>query len=202
MYKLFSHPRSPYSMRVHIYLRYRNIPYETVTVALDKLENRKRPYLQINPYGKVPTFQDGDFVLAESVAIIRYLEEKHGFPNPFFSEDLQSRAILNQDINRCESEFCFPGSVVYFAKKFLPEEKWDEKRMKDSAKRMGRHLDILEGILESNDYLHENQFGFLEVLYAPFIKNIPMMDIKIPLSVENWTKRVLTNGCVKEVLGE
>ncbi|MCW7481576.1 glutathione S-transferase family protein [Leptospira kanakyensis] len=202
MYKLYSNPRSPYSMRVHIYLRYRNLPYETIPIVLEKLENRKKPFLQINPYGKVPVLQDGEFVLSESSAIIRYLEEKHSFPNPFFSTDIQSRALLNQAINRCESEFCFPGSIIYFAKKFVPEDKWDEKRMKDSSKRIGRHFDILEGILESNDYLHENQFGFLEVLYAPFIKNIGLMDTKLPLSVGNWVKRVLDHVNVKEVLGE
>ncbi|TGM81752.1 glutathione S-transferase family protein [Leptospira mtsangambouensis] len=201
MYQLYAHPRSTYSMRVHIYLRYRNLPYETITIALDKLENRKRPFLQINPYGKVPVLKDEDFLLAESSAIIRYLEEKHSFANPFFSEELRSRALLNQAINRCESEFCFPGSVIYFSKKFVPQEKWDTNRMKDSSKRIGRHLDILEGILETNEYLHENQFGFLEILYAPFIKNIDMMETKLPIPVENWIKRVLANETIKEVLG-
>ncbi|PJZ45871.1 glutathione S-transferase family protein [Leptospira brenneri] len=200
MYQLYSNSRSPYSKRVHIYLGYRNLPYETVTVALEKLENRKRPFLQINPYGKVPVLKDGDFLLAESQAIIRYLEEKHSFESPFFSKEIQSRALLNQAIQRCESEFCFPGSVIYFTKKFVPEEKWDQNRMKDSGKRIGRHFDILEKILESNEYLHENRFGILEVLYAPFIQDIQMLEIKIPVSIENWRKRVLSEPSVARIL--
>ncbi|EMY71926.1 glutathione S-transferase family protein [Leptospira vanthielii] len=200
MYQLYSNSRSPYSKRVHIYLQYRKIPYETVTVALEKLENRKKPFIQINPYGKVPVLNDDGFYLAESSAILRYLEEKHSFDPPFFSKNIQSRGLLNQAINRCESEFCFPGSVLYFAKKFVPEEKWDKNRMKDSSKRIGRHLDVLEGILESNDYLHENQFGFLEILYAPFLKQIELMDIKVPPHVEGWIKRVLAEPSVFSAL--
>ncbi|TGL37607.1 glutathione S-transferase family protein [Leptospira perdikensis] len=202
MYQLYSNSRSPYSKRVHIYLQYRNLPYETITIALEKLENRKKPFIQINPYGKVPVLVDDEFCLAESQTIIRYLEEKHSFERHFFSKDIQSRALLNQAIQRCESEFCFPGSVIYFAKKFVPEEKWDKNRMKDSLKRIGRHFDILEEILESNDYLHENQFGFLEILYAPFIKQIELMEIKVPPFVENWVKRVLKEPIVSQILAD
>ncbi|EMY60978.1 glutathione S-transferase family protein [Leptospira terpstrae] len=202
MYQLYSNPRSPYSKRVHIYLLFRNLPYETIPVALEKLENRKKPFIQINPYGKVPVLHDEGFYLAESSAIIRYLEEKHSFDPPFFSKEIQSRALLNQAINRCESEFCFPGSVLYFAKKFVPEEKWDKNRMKDSMKRIGRHLDILEGILESNNYLHQNQFGFLEILYAPFLNQIELMEIKLPPQVEKWNKRVLSEESVVSALND
>lgn len=200
MYELYSHPNSTYSKRVHIYLKFRNLEYETIHVALDKLENRKKPFLAINPYGKVPVLKDGEFLLAESSAIIRYLEEKHKFPNPLFPEELQKKAILNQMINQCESEFCFPGSVIYFAKKFVPEENWETKRMKDSSKRIGRHFDIIETILAKENYLFGNQFGILEILYAPFIENVAMMETKIPKPVEDWIIRVLDESTVKQVL--
>ncbi|TGM48321.1 glutathione S-transferase family protein [Leptospira biflexa] len=200
MYGLYSHPNSTYSKRVHIYLQYRNLEYETIHVALDKLENRKKPFLAINPYGKVPVLKEGEFLLSESSAIIRYLEEKHLFPNPLFPADLKERALFNQWINQCESEFCFPGSVIYFSKKFIPEEKWETKRMKDSAKRIGRHFDILEQVLNTNQYLSWNQFGLLEILYAPFIEHYEMMDTKVPKSVEDWIHRVMEEPSVKKVL--
>jgi glutathione S-transferase len=37
-------------------------------------------YLSVNPTGTIPTFVDGDRVLAESIAICEYLAEKHGSP--------------------------------------------------------------------------------------------------------------------------
>ncbi|TGM65110.1 glutathione S-transferase family protein [Leptospira levettii] len=200
MYSLYSHPNSTYSKRVHIYMKYRNLEYETIHVALDKLENRKKPFLSINPYGKVPVLKDGEFLLSESSAIIRYLEEKHQFSNPLFPSELQKRAILNQMVNQCESEYCFPNSVVYFSKKFIPEEKWEPKRMKDSSKRIGRHLEIIDSILSKDQYLFVNEFGLLEILYAPFIEHNQMMDTNTPDSVQNWIKRVMEERAVKAVL--
>ncbi|MDF3818682.1 glutathione S-transferase family protein [Leptospira sp. 96542] len=191
MLQLYSNARSTYSKRVHIYLKFRKIEYETIPVALEKLENRKKPYILMNPYGKVPMLKDEDFLLSESTVIIRYLEDKYNFQDPFFPTDIKKRATLNQKINQAETEFCFPGSIIYFAKKFKPEETWDKNRMKESSKRLGRHLEILASELAGNEFLFQNSFGILEVMYAPFIEHIEMMDTKIPQPVLDWKNRVI-----------
>ena len=119
MLELYTHPNSTYTHRVHIFLKYKQLPYETIHIALDKLENRKKPYLAINPYGKVPVLKDGDFILAESTAIMRYLEE--AFPETIktIPSEIKMRARMNQFANQCETEFCFPHSTVYFAIRFV-----------------------------------------------------------------------------------
>ena len=52
------------------------IAYELVAVP----ETRAPDYLKINPNGHVPTMQDGDVTLVESLAINLYLAKKHGGP--------------------------------------------------------------------------------------------------------------------------
>ncbi|MCZ8156242.1 MAG: glutathione S-transferase family protein [Leptospira sp.] len=202
MLQLYSHPGSTYTHRVHIFLKYKSIPYEVIHVALDKLENRKKPFLEINPYAKVPVLLDGDFLLSESSAIMRYIEEKYPDVMPTIPRDLQSRARMNQFASQCETEFCIPGSVVYFAKKFIKEEKWDLNKMKESDKKVSRHLAILDGLIGENDYLIENTFGFVDILYAPFIFNMKYLDVEVPANVERWVKNVLSLHEVKLVLGE
>ena len=47
-------------------------------------------YLAINPSGKIPTLIDGEFVLAESNAILLYLAEAHG-GNRLWSSEAKQR---------------------------------------------------------------------------------------------------------------
>jgi len=55
------------------------VPYELVRVERDADRRVAEEYLALNPWGKIPTLEDGDVVLTESAAICLYLAEK--FPD-------------------------------------------------------------------------------------------------------------------------
>jgi glutathione S-transferase len=55
------------------------VPYELVPVERGGPDQWSAAYRALNPWGKVPTLEDGDFVLTESAAICLYLAEK--FPD-------------------------------------------------------------------------------------------------------------------------
>ena len=50
--------------------------YELVPVERDGPDEWSAAYRALNPWGKVPTLEDGDFVLTESAAICLYLAER------------------------------------------------------------------------------------------------------------------------------
>jgi glutathione S-transferase len=52
-------------------------------------------YMELNPNMVVPTLVDGDLVLWESNAQLRYLADKHG-PEEIYPKDLGSRALVEQ----------------------------------------------------------------------------------------------------------
>lgn len=54
------------------------IAYESVGIDFSKRENRSDWYLEVNPMGQIPALVEGDFKLAESLAIVSYLIEKSG----------------------------------------------------------------------------------------------------------------------------
>ena len=74
--KLYNYFRSSASYRVRIALHHKGIPFEYIPVHLVKNggEQKTAEYRKLNPMGHVPTFAHDDFVLAESLAIISYLD--------------------------------------------------------------------------------------------------------------------------------
>lgn len=57
--------------------------------------NDQPEYLAKNPTGKIPTLEDGDFVLWESHSIVRYLAETYG-ASPWWPENTATRYHANQ----------------------------------------------------------------------------------------------------------
>ena len=66
-------------MAPHAALAEIGAPYELVLVERDEEGRPSAEYLALNPWGKIPTLEDGDFVLTESAAICLYVAEK--FPD-------------------------------------------------------------------------------------------------------------------------
>src|SRR6266705_1064606 len=80
MLTLYNFHASSTSYRTRIVLNYKNIPYEYISVRLDKAEHLGRAYGEINPMRGVPTLDSGDACLYKSSAIIEYLEEVYTNP--------------------------------------------------------------------------------------------------------------------------
>jgi glutathione S-transferase len=69
--KLHDHPRSSNAQKVRFLLAALGLEYERRTVPFGA--QRPHWHLAVNPVGGIPTLIDGDLVLAESNAILRYL---------------------------------------------------------------------------------------------------------------------------------
>lgn len=68
---------SPYSWRALLALEHKRLPYVSHQVQFSKQEHRSAQLLTMNPRGRVPVLKDGDYVVFESLAILRYLDRKH-----------------------------------------------------------------------------------------------------------------------------
>jgi maleylpyruvate isomerase len=82
MFKLYGYFRSSAAYRVRIALNWKNVPHELALVHLTRAggEQFSPAYTALNAQQLVPTLQDGDLALTQSLAIIEYLDEK--YPNP------------------------------------------------------------------------------------------------------------------------
>jgi glutathione S-transferase len=190
MLRVYYHPLSTYSRRVRIALIEKDVPAELVEVDLMAREHRGPAYLALNPYGRVPTLQDDDFVLYESAAILEYLEAVRPDP-PLVPPDVRSRALVSMHMKLCDLQMARHTGTIIFAKRFLPRERWDEAAMAQAKREIERHLGILEMQLQHAQYLVAERYTLAEVCYTPFVEFLPLMEIHPPAGVAAWTHRIL-----------
>ena len=90
--KLYTYFRSSASFRVRIALNLKGIAYQPSFVHLPKGEHRAPAYSKVNPQALTPTLEldDGE-QLAQSLAIIEYLDEVHPEPR-LLPKDAKGRA--------------------------------------------------------------------------------------------------------------
>ncbi|MBD1583056.1 maleylacetoacetate isomerase [Pseudoalteromonas sp. S16_S37] len=75
--KLYTYFRSSAAYRVRIALNLKNIAHELVAVNLLKSEQQGEQYTSKNPQGLLPALETEQGVLAQSLAILEWLEETH-----------------------------------------------------------------------------------------------------------------------------
>src|SRR5262245_59298380 len=95
MYRLYNHPFSQHGRRVVALLEEAGLSYQLEPLAMDQREHHSARFLRLNPNHQVPVLVDGDLVLAESNAILRYLCSKHELWD-LYPRDLVARARVEQ----------------------------------------------------------------------------------------------------------
>jgi len=92
---LYNYFRSSTSYRVRVALHHKNIPFEYKAISLLKGEQHSSDYRKLNPMGGVPTLVHNGKMLAESFAILEYLEEVSP-DHPLLPKDPYVRGRIRQ----------------------------------------------------------------------------------------------------------
>jgi maleylpyruvate isomerase len=88
---LYDYFRSSACFRVRIALNLKGLTAERRYIHLRRGEQRAPDYLAVNPQGLIPMLVVGDRRIAQSLAIIEYLDEKHPLP-PLLPVGAEDRA--------------------------------------------------------------------------------------------------------------
>ncbi|MEZ5658985.1 MAG: maleylacetoacetate isomerase [Burkholderiaceae bacterium] len=91
MLKLYTYFRSSAAFRVRIALNLKGLAYEPEVIWLPADEQSAADYTAVNPQALVPTLVDGNVTLAQSLAILEYLEERYP-AQPLLPADPVARA--------------------------------------------------------------------------------------------------------------
>lgn len=102
--KLYMHPVSMTSRPVRLFLHENAISCDEQVVDLFTGEHTREPYAtMVNPNKLVPVLEDGDLLLTESSAILKYLADKTG--SPAYPKDLKKRAKVNEMMDWFNTNF-------------------------------------------------------------------------------------------------
>ena len=147
--KLYSYFRSSAAYRVRIALQIKGLPYDYAPIHLLRQEHTGAAYAAVAPTRLVPTLEvDGDH-LAQSMAIIEYLDETHPAP-ALLPRDPWARAqvrALAQSI-ACEIHpLNNLGVLTYLVQELKLDEAakqgWIEHWVRTGLERFERQLDAL-----------------------------------------------------------
>lgn len=95
---LYKQTASPPSNAVIMLGELIGLKFDYKEPALLKLEHKSPEFKKINPMGTIPVLQDGDFIVSESHAIMKYLLGKYGDESHerLYPRDVRQRAIVDQ----------------------------------------------------------------------------------------------------------
>ena len=91
--RLYTTLLSGHGHRVKLFLTLLDLPFEVVELDMRAGDNRKPEYLALNPFGQVPTIQDGAVTLFDSNAILVYLATRYGAASWLPSDPLGAAAV-------------------------------------------------------------------------------------------------------------
>lgn len=122
--KLYHHPVSTTSRPVVLFAEDNGIEMDYEVVDLFTGANLKDDYLAVNPCAQVPVLQDGDLILAESSAILKYLADLVG--SPAYPKDLKQRARVNERMDWFNTGLYRDLGYGFIYPQCLPNYKYDD----------------------------------------------------------------------------
>jgi glutathione S-transferase len=188
--KLHVFPPSPNARKVMFVAQHLQVPHEVQLVDLTKGEQQSPAYLKLNPNGVMPTLTDGDFVLWESEAIMRYLCSKQPGQTLLPSDPRQ-----NADVMRWQAwglanwtPACAACLFENFVKGMLRGLPPDTARVAEGEARVRSNGKILDDHLKGRKFLVGDSLTIADISNAVFVS---LADAgKIPLGgfdeIQRW----------------
>lgn len=168
--KLFGFKYSVYSWIVRLALQEKGVAYEWSEVN-PFADDVSEEYLALQPFKRVPTLAHDGFVLYETVAIIRYVDE--AFEGPSLQpDDAKLRARQSQIISIVDSYGYWPLVRQVFSHGFfrpLLGEKPDSTEIENGLLVSAKVLDSLDGLLIDGEFLLGDQLTLADIHLFPMI---------------------------------
>ncbi|KAG6557492.1 hypothetical protein Mapa_000765 [Marchantia paleacea] len=206
--KVYGIPMSTATRNVMMALMEKDVDFELVTVDMKNLGHKKPEHLAMNPFGKVPVYQDDDVTLFESRAINRYIASKYeGQGTPLLGSTPAEQALVQQWME-VEGQNYYPpiGALItqLFFNKIFKGEGPDEAIVEVNEAKFNDVLDVYEARLSESKYLAGDFFSLADICHLAhteyFMAHTGKADlINSRKHVAAWWKDISTRPTWKKV---
>lgn len=165
---LYAYRYSVYARIVRMTLLEKHVPW--TEIEIDPFAGPPADYLELNPFGRVPTLVDGAFTLYETAAIARYVDEAFEGPN-LQPQRSPARARMAQIIAIVDSYGYWPlVRQVFSHRVFRPAagEAVDEALVAQGLAKAPAVLAALEKLCDGRHLAGEN-LSLADLHLAPMI---------------------------------
>jgi glutathione S-transferase len=184
--KLYRFALSGHCHRVELFLRLLGLPYEAIDIDLVKREHKTPAYLARNSFGQVPMIEDGDVTLADSNAILVYLEGKYA-PGRWMPSDPLGAAHVQRWLSVAAGQVAFGPAAARAVQVF--------KRNDDCAPMIARAnllLDVMDQELAGSAWLAGKEPTLADIANYSYIAHAPEGNVSLEPypNVRAWLARV------------
>ncbi len=154
----------------------------------------------LNPHGRVPVIEDGDVVVWESHAILRYLAARYG-QGRFWSEDPAVRSFADRWMDWSQTALQ-PDFLegVFWGFYRTPEPQRDGSAIRASVARSADHVRLLDRWLEGRDYMLGGGLSLADIPTGTALYRYFELEIERPAvpNVEAWYRRLQQRPAYRE----
>ncbi|HKK30958.1 MAG TPA: glutathione S-transferase family protein [Alphaproteobacteria bacterium] len=170
-----------------------NLPYEREDVGGEFGGNDTPEYLTLNPNGRVPTVIDGNLVLWESNAIVRYLAAKHD-AGGLWPTDVAERADLDRWMDWQQTVLSPAFRDVFWGLVRTPPENRDQAAIAAAVRASGDAFRMLDARLQDRAFIGGDRLTMADIPMCGFVHrwygiDIPDRPDDMP-SLRAWYERL------------
>jgi len=188
MIKLYYHPISFPSLSPVFAAEAMGIDYEKDVIDLQTGQQSSPEYLAINPYGRVPAMADGDYNMAESASIMRYMARKSG--SDFYPDDIQKQGEIDQWIDFVNHHVRSAVARVQFNRFVAPMvgAEVDESSVQTGLQFLERNLPIIETQLSNQAFLCGDKMTLADISLVAALEpeNTAKLDLSPYPTLTKW----------------
>ena len=203
---LYGHPGSGCTQRVLAMLAEKGVDAEIVLIDMSTGQHKQDEHLARHPFGVIPALQIDGFIMYESRAIARYLDDR--LPGAsFIPAGGKARALMEQWLS-VEYSYFTPGQSKIFMNRVvypMMGTPVDEAAIETGIEQIRQVFAVLERHLADNVYLAGDTYSLADMtclpgLFALEISGAGDLVAEYP-NVAEWADLITNRPAWKKVLG-